>query len=351
MLKIELIDKQEIWDEFLTSQEHSNILQSWSFGEFQKEFGRKVWRIGLFDENILVGVALAQLKRMKLRSHIYVSNGPVIKQEYLKDGLEKFKGYLKALAIQEKVVFARMDPLLENNKENNRLIKSVGLTKASTHEQAEHKWILDISSEEETILSQMEKNTRYEIKKSQKEGVEISISKELNDYSEFEKLFLITAKRQKFIYHPLEYYRLQFEIMSKYDNYSVVTARKSGKVISSALIGFYGDSAFYLHAASLNDREINKLMGPQAVVWASILEAKRRGMKYFDFWGIASDDNPKNSWAGFTRFKKGFGGYLFKTIRAYDIPVAPHYFVISLLEKYREIWGGAYFSIKKILKV
>lgn len=350
MLKIELIDNQTIWDNFLTSQKHSNILQSWAWGEFQKTFGRKIWRIGIFDENTLIGVALAQHIPTKLRSHIYISNGPVILEAYLKEAIEKLKGYVKALGIQEKVVFVRMDPLLENTKANNKLLKSANLVKASTHIQAENKWILDISKDEQTLLSEMEKNTRYEINKSQKEGVEVVISKDISDYQEFEKLFVLTAKRQKFIHHPLEYYKTQFETMTKFDNYAVVIAKKDSKVISAALIGYFGDSAFYLHAASINERQVNKLMGPQAVVWGAILQAKKRGMKYFDFWGIASDDNPKNTWAGFTRFKKGFGGLQFNTVRAYDLPLSWQYYFVSILEKYRELWGGLYFKLKTILK-
>lgn len=350
MLKIEIIENKEQWDTFLTTQEHSNILQSWAWGEFQKELGRKIWRIGIYNEQYLIGVALAQLIPTKFRTHIYVSNGPVILPPFLEDGITKLTGYLKALGIQEKVRFVRMDPLIEDTEKNNSIMTKAKLKKATTHVQAENKWILDISDDEEKVLKEMEKSTRYEIKKSEKEGVVVNSSTEIKDYEEFEKIFLETVKRQKFIPHPIAYYKKQFEILSSSNNYRVFLAKKDSKTISCALIGLFGDTAFYLHAGSMNDREINKLMGPQAVVWGAIKYAKSLNMKYFDFWGITTSKNPKDPWSGFTRFKKGFGGSLFKTIRAYDLPLSPMYVPISILEKYREVWGNMYYKIKGILK-
>jgi lipid II:glycine glycyltransferase (peptidoglycan interpeptide bridge formation enzyme) len=350
MLKIEIITSQKKWDSFLIKQEHSNILQSYSWGEFQKALGRKIWRLGVFEEKKIVGVALAQYIPTRLRSHIYISNGPVILPQYFESGLNKLVGYTKAIALQVNAKFVRLDPLWEDDKKNNRILRGAKLQKAKTHIQAENKWILDISKDEETLLKEMDKNTRYEIKKSEKEGVTFHTSTNMDDFPKFETLFQETVKRQKFIPNPKAYYQKQFEILSSFNNYKIVWAQKDEQVISVALIGIFGDSAFYLHAASLNNREINKLMGPQAVVWGSIKMAKELNCKYFDFWGVAPTDDPKDQWAGFTRFKKGFGGYMFKTVRAHDLPISPEYFVISMLEKYREVWGIPYFKLLKLLK-
>lgn len=350
MLKIKTITSKSKWDSFLIKEKHSNILQSWGWGEFQISLGRTIWRLGIFHEKKMVGVALAQLIPTRLRSHIYISNGPVFKDGYFEDGVQALVGYCKALAIVNKAKFVRMDPLIEDTKENNKILRKIGLVKAKTHIQAENKWILDISKESDALLSEMEKNTRYEIKKSEREGVTFHYSKEINDYEKFEKLFKETVSRQKFVPNPMEYYKKQFEILTSTDNYYITWAQKDNEIISVALIGVFGDTAFYLHAASKNNREVNKLMGPQATVWGSINLAKDLGCKYFDFWGVASTDDPKDPWAGFTRFKKGFGGYLFKSIRAYDLPIAPEYWIIQILEKYREYWGLPYFKLMKLLK-
>ena len=37
-------------------------------------------------------------------------------------------------------------------------------------------------------------------------------------------------------------------------------------------------------------------------------DAKEKGLKHVDLWGVAPEDQPDHKWAGFTAFKKSFGG-------------------------------------------
>ncbi len=348
MLKVSIVDNKDVWDQFVTSFSPSNILQSYAWGQFQREFGREVFNIALVDENNqIVAVALTQLIPTKLRSHLYISNGPVYIKEYEKEVFDTLRGYLKALAIQKNVKYVRMDPLIEQSKANEKMMHSFRLVKAPTHTQAERKWILDISKESETLLSEMKKNTRYEIKKAIKDGVTVHSTTDPKEFEIFEKLFLETIKRQKFVAHPIGYYKKQYEVMSKSGNYKLYYAKKDEKVLAVALIGIYGDCAFYLHAASLNSKDVNKYNAPQRLIWGIIEELKNEDIKFFDFWGIAPTDTPKDKWAGFTRFKQGFGGYEFRVLRGFDIPISPIYPILSILESTREIWGGIYSKIKR----
>ena len=55
-----------------------------------------------------------------------------------------------------------------------------------------------------------------------------------------------------------------------------------------------------------------------------IYDAKEKGLKTFDFWGIAPENAPKNHpWAGFTGFKKTFKGEQINYAGTYDIVVKP----------------------------
>ncbi len=349
MIKIEYINDKETWDSFVKKSSPNALLQSWGWGEFQKEYGRKIWRIAAVEDGQILGVALAQLIPTKLRTHLYVSNGPILDYQNHPEVLQAILGHLKAIGIQEKVKFIRLDPLIEETKENRRIFSTFNLVPARTHTQAEHKWLLNIERSEEEILSQMSKDTRYEIRKSEREGVTVSSSTNIEDYQKFEEIFLDTVKRHKFITHPISYYKKQFEVLTKENMYRVYLAKKDGQTVAAALIAFFGESAAYLHAGSLNSTEVNKLMAPQALIWQAIKDAKAQGCKIFDFWGITNSTNPKDSWAGFTKFKKGFGGYQFDVVRAHDLPLSFEYFAISILESTREVWGNFYnyFSKKK----
>ncbi len=349
MIKIAEITNKEVWDEVASKSSPSTILQSWEWGEFQIAYGRKIWRLGVYDSDKLVGVALAQLIPTRLRTHIYVSNGPVIERDKITDYLPTLLGYLKALGIQEKVHFVRIDPMYEDTQDTLEELSKMGLKVSKTYTQSENKWLLDVTETEEKLLSQMRKSTRYEIRKAEKEGVKIHSSDRKEDYEKFEELFLITAKRQNFIPHPLTYYRKQFEVLANAGLFKAYWAEYNGQVLATALISFYGDTASYIHASSLSNKEVNKYMAPPALVWQAIKDTKAQGMKYFDFWGISLSEDPKHPWAGFTRFKKGFGGFLYKVIRSHDIPISPRYPVIALMDATRETWGIWYYKILKIL--
>ena len=57
---------------------------------------------------------------------------------------------------------------------------------------------------------------------------------------------------------------------------------------------------------------------------SAIFDAKEKGLKYFDFWGIAPANAPKDHpWAGFTKFKKSFGGFPVEYAGTYDIVLNP----------------------------
>ena len=52
-----------------------------------------------------------------------------------------------------------------------------------------------------------------------------------------------------------------------------------------------------------------------------ILDAKAKGLKYVDLFGIAPEDEPDHEWAGFTKFKKSFGGESVTYPGTWDVPV------------------------------
>jgi len=335
----EITDKQ-IWGGFQAKQEFSNILQSWNWGEFQKSLGRKVWYLGIYDGPNLLGTCMAHIIPTKLRTHIYTSNGPTIDWSD-KAITRKLLEYLKTLGKQENAKFVRLDPMIKDSAENLSMLKELSLIQAATNIQAERKWYLDISPSEDELLQNMKKNTRYSIKRSEREGVTVKYSKEIKDFDKFWKLFDETVKRQKFVPHTKNYYETQ--IKSFPEQYRIFWAEYKKEIIATALIPFYGNTAFYLHAASTH--KYNNTFPSYALLWSAIKDAKSQGLKYFDFWGIAPTDDPKHPWAGFTFFKKGFGGFEKSLIRAHDLPLSFQYKLIRILEATRRVWGRAYFNL------
>ena len=70
--------------------------------------------------------------------------------------------------------------------------------------------------------------------------------------------------------------------------------------------------------------EGRKLHGTGLLSIQLILDAKEKGLKRFDFWGIAPENASKNHpWAGFTNFKKTFEGTEEIHAGTYDLILKP----------------------------
>jgi len=104
----------------------------------------------------------------------------------------------------------------------------------------------------------------------------------------------------------LDYIKKQFSTFLEDDQILAIFSRYKGEVLSSAIVVYWQNKAFYHHGAS--DLKFDVPIS-YPVQWEAIKEAKERGCETYNFWGVApedaSDDHP---WAGLTLFKTGFGG-------------------------------------------
>ena len=83
----------------------------------------------------------------------------------------------------------------------------------------------------------------------------------------------------------------------------------------------YDGTRYYMQSAA--DYEYRKLPATVALLTSAIFDAKEKGLKLFDFWGIAPEGAPENHpWAGFTAFKKSFGGYEVDYCGTYDLVIS-----------------------------
>ena len=93
----------------------------------------------------------------------------------------------------------------------------------------------------------------------------------------------------------------------------------SKEPIAAAFVYDSDDTRTYAHAAASFAHR--KLSAGIPVVTNFILDAKAKGLKYVDLFGIAPEDQPDHEWAGFTKFKKSFGGRSVEYPGTWDIPV------------------------------
>jgi peptidoglycan pentaglycine glycine transferase (the first glycine) len=339
-ISIKQITNKSQWEDFVMANE-GTFLQSWNWGEFNKDTGEKIWRIGFFDGDNLMATTLIIKVKARRGAFLFVPQGMIMNYESRIMNQELWKlffNYLKNLGKVEGVGFARISPLLENNSENLNIFKSYGFRSAPIHMMhPETTWILDIAKTEDEIMKGMRKTHRNLIRRAGKEGVEIIKNTDEKYLKEFYSIHEETVRRHKFVPFSYEYIKSEIDAFKNDNQIEIFSAEYKDKIISSAIIVFYGGQAFYHHGASSS--EYGKIPSSYLNLWEAIKEAKRRNYKIFNFYGIV-ENKPNHHWNGLSKFKMGFGGSKKELLHCQDLPLSYKYKITWLIETTRKIKRG-----------
>jgi lipid II:glycine glycyltransferase (peptidoglycan interpeptide bridge formation enzyme) len=356
----EIKDKKN-WEDFLFEIKEKTFLNSWNWGEFQKMMGNKIWRLGIEGESDLVALALVIKIQAKGRSFLFIPHGPVVKnpkseirnpkqiQNYKFQILNLLVGKLKQIAKTEKVDFIRIAPIWKRTKENQEIFRKLRFREAPTHIHPEVTWLLNVNSPEEDILMNMRKNTRNLIRRAIKEGVEILQNNTIEGVERFNELYQATVSRHHFVPFSLKYLKNEFLAFHSDDQIVNFFAKYNNEIVASAMIIYWQEIGFYHQGAS--SQKYPKIPASYLLQWEAIKEAKKRGCKLYNFWGIIPEvesgedlKNPKikkHPWWGLSLFKMGFGGYKKEYLRTQDLPLTWKYWIHWTIENYRK-WRRGY---------
>ncbi len=288
--------------ELIATQPLQPFLQSWAWGEFQRSLGRRIWRLGAYEGEQLVGAALVIEHTLMLgKTYLYCPRGPVaMTREVLLALLEK----IRKLGNDQQAMYIKIDPGLYPFLFDRRDFPgefSIGTTLQPAITQ-----VLDLPADANVVLGAMHQKTRYNIRLAEKRGVQVRWSTGDQDLEIFFALIQQTYTRQDIRLHPAGYYQKMWRALRAADLVEIAVAELDGRPLVANLIVWHGQTATYLHGGS-SDHDKNT-MAPYVLQWRTIERAIGRGMRAYDFWGIAPEGALTHKWAGVTRFKKGFGG-------------------------------------------
>lgn len=295
---------------------HSQILQSWAWGDVKGSFGWEAVRLifGSFSSALVLKRKLPFINKC----FFYVPRGPLVDFSD-KAQVEAFACAVKKEAKMHGALFLRMDPeIRENDLETLSLLKQRGFIKAKKEIQPRSTFILDLTQEIEKIKSGFESKFRYNIHVAEKHGIVVKRRDDEEALKEFYDIYKETCSRQAFIIHPLAYYKKIMEEIILKGNGAFFNAYHEGRAIASVVIFTFGKRAWYMYGASAN--AYRNMMPNNLIHWEVIKWAKEKDLKEYDLWGIPSNPGEKHPLWGVYRFKKGMGGDLVKFIGSYDLP-------------------------------
>jgi len=293
--------------------------------------GKKVTRLGIYQDSELIGVGQAIVVTAKRGNFLHFRNGPVMPWDNLALVKEVFAA-LKAFAQEIKLDFIRISPLVPVDGPEEKALKKLHFVNSQIHDvDAEITWVLDLSKSEQEILGEMRKQTRYSVHKAQKEAVTVIKTQDPERIEDFWPIFQDTVARQKWHAYPKKYILQEFNLFAKHDAANLFLAEYQGKFIAAAIFIYYNCVAYYHHSGSLT--AYRNIPASYLIQWESIKEAKARSLKKYNFFGIARTDDPKHPWYGLSFFKKGFGGKEERWLHAQDLPLKNRYWLTYFYEK------------------
>lgn len=289
------------------------FLQTPQWAEFQRSLGRTVhqesgpgWSFLAVEEKNPAGKVL------------YAPYGPVAVS------LEAFDAALAALVALARTcgaAFVRIEPVSAGflAAEAATVLRGRGLRPAPVNQQPELSWIVDLDRDFKEVLADMKPVNRNLYRNIHKKDVTFRASQDPEDIRVLLNFLHMTAKRSGFKPQSDEYLTQVARSLMPSGAATLFIAERHGGPIAAALAYDSADTRTYAHAA-LDDAH-RKLSAGIPLLVTLIADAKEKGLKHVDLWGVAPEDQPNHKWAGFTAFKKSFGGREIAYPGTWDLPV------------------------------
>lgn len=253
---------------------------------------------------------LAILKSTPVGNYLYCPYGPVAKDT------ASFRAALKSLqdlAREHSAVFIRVEPF---EKDQAKLLPKTA--KKSTDLNPKETWLLDLTGKDDDLKAKLPSRLLRYYRGMEKKGITVEKSHNPDDIHYLLDLQKALASKKGINTFSENY--LKTELKQPFATLYLV--KFENKIIAAGLVFDDKDTRYNLQGAQTD--EGRKLHATGILTIQLILDAAEKGLKTFDFWGIAPEGAPKNHpWAGFTNFKKTFGGYEFDHAGTYDIVLKP----------------------------
>lgn len=320
------------WNLLVSRTPESGFMQSWDWSCFKEADGFRVTRLGVVQgDDLIAGAMVYSVNPSFGSSPLELPHGPVLPwsdESAARQAAELLWTEFLVLADQTRAPFLRMEPLIFGAIPHwmGPLVRApLDLIPTPT-------LIMDLSRSEDALLESMKPKGRYNIRLALRKGVEVTWSNDMEALENFYLLFDLTCKRHGFAGEPKGFFSKMLRSLGSMVR--IYFASYCGMILSTALTIQFGDRATYLYGGSLPF--LRSVMAPYAMHWRIMLDAKARGCRLYDFYGIAPTNEPMHGYARFSQFKSRFGGKIQTTTGAHD-----HYFYSHLAALWVEKMGEA----------
>lgn len=295
-----------------------HFLQSEPWENFQKSLGRQTFRLQGDGWQFM-----AILEKGTGNTRLYCPYGPSARDE------SSFNNALTELLLLGKkqgVTFVRIEPT--NETFTDYLKQNKWLKTDYQQLNPEMTSVLDLSPPVDEIVANMSQPHRNIYRNYYKKGVSIEASSNPSDLPVFLDLVHQVAKKAGISPHKDSYFQAQADILMPIEAAKLFIAThqdsQTSKSTPVAAALFYDspETRYYAHAGSTSQKQFRNLNAGAALVAEAIVDAKKQGLQFFDFYGVIPKDSPaSHPWYGFSSFKRAFGGKDKKFAGTWELPL------------------------------
>jgi lipid II:glycine glycyltransferase (peptidoglycan interpeptide bridge formation enzyme) len=306
------------WDECQAARQAS-FLQSSLWGSFQQSLGNTPYY--LMEDG---WSCMLLVKKTPLGTYLTAPYGPTLDSPELNDNAIK---RLKQFGRQHGADWLRVEPMLAGASSASLQTKlsKLGAIRAAHNREPNLTRLIDLKPPAEEILASISQSTRSFIRKNQREKfLTFTSSTDPADVEIFTRMLNTVTKRNKVRFFQDDYFKKEAKVLMPSGMMVLELAMQKNKPVAGALFMDFGPVTSYTYAASLP--EARQTSASALLLWNAMLNAKRRGLRTMDLFGIAPDEAGSNHpWRGFTSFKKKFGGEVVEFSGTWDIPLSKKY--------------------------
>lgn len=319
LMELRYIDAslQTAWEDLVKNNSASGYMQSFFWTEFKNLLGWETFKIGIFEDDKLVGGAIVgKYSHYKNRSFLIIPEGPVLpyaeaKAEQMFEMLISEVDKIANLTGKKLSSHLSIEPnLKETPKFFNRFVK------AKSDNQPIKTLIIDLTLSEDEILKQMKPKGRYNIKVAQKAGAKVEVVNINDGIKDFVKLYQRYKDRENYETKHDSYFEALAYSVPK-ENSDMFFVKYKGEILSAAIVIYFGNKSTFLFGAN-SDKHKN-VMASYLLQFEIIKRAKKLGFKVYDLYGLApNEEDLLHPWHGFSVFKRKLGGKEIEYIGGYN---------------------------------
>jgi hypothetical protein len=291
-MEISVLDPTRIddWDAKIAALPGSSFFHTQAWARvLQAAYGYTPMYFALVDS----GIMKALLPMMEVSSFLTGKRGVSL----------PFTDYCQPLVPHEQVFFALFDAVKREAKTRGWKYIDLRLTNGILKKEIPslffHGHVLDIGVGQEQLFGQFSDTTRRNIRKAEKQGVEVKLENTLEALQAFYGMNCMTRQRHGLPPQPWHFFEgVHREIIARGMGITAL-ARHEGKPVSANVYFRYGEKALFKFGAS--DMRYQHLRAGNLVMWEAIKFYAGKGCKCISF----GRTEPENK--GLRRFKEGWG--------------------------------------------